>query len=203
LVDLKNVWEICKFSDEIIYGLLDRKKFAVELYDILSGDADEVYLNPKRFLDNTYLTSDMKALLVGALKRLTRNGGSAVYVLDTEFGGGKTHSLLLLYHVFKNRDLGIKYIQDYGIDKEYGILELPDVNVIAIDCRRMEKETLWGELAHALGKYEALESYDLKRIPPNNIDVIRKLFTKPTLILIDELPIYLVNASAVKVEIQI
>jgi len=199
MIDLRNVWEVCEFSDEIKYGKLDRKKFAVELYDVLSGEADEAYLDPEKFLKNTYLTSDMKVLLVGALKRLAKNEGSAVYVLDTEFGGGKTHSLLLLYHVFKNRDLGTRYIQEYDIDKEYGILEVPDVDVIAIDCRRMEKETLWGELAHAFGKYEALEKYDLKKIPPTNIDEIRNLFTKPTLILIDELPVHLVTASAVKV----
>ena len=199
MIDLKNVWEVCEFSDEIKYGKLDRKKFAVELYDVLSGKADEAYLDPKKFLENTYLTSDMKELLVGALKRLAKNEGSAVYVLDTEFGGGKTHSLLLLYHVFRNRDLGTQCIQRYGIGKEYGILEVPEVDVIAIDCRRMEKETLWGELAHTFGKYEALEKYDLRGIPPTNIDEIRNLFTKPTLILIDELPVHLVTASAVKV----
>lgn len=199
MIELKNVWEVCEFSDEIKYGKLDRKKFAVELYEVLSGDADEVYLDPEKFLKNTYLTSDMKALLVGALKRLARNEGPAVYVLDTEFGGGKTHSLLLLYHIFKNRDLGTLYLRHYGIDKEYDILEVPEVDVVAIDCRRMEKETLWGELAHALGKYEALERYDLKRIPPKNVDEIRNLFTKPTLILIDELPVHLVTASAIKV----
>jgi len=196
---LENIWKVCEFSDEIKYGKLDRKKFAVELYDVLSGKADEVYQDPEKFLKNTYLTSDMKTLLVGALKRLAKNEGSAVYVLDTEFGGGKTHSLLLLYHIFRNRDLGTRYIQQYGIDKEYGILEVPEVDVVAIDCRKMEKETLWGELAHALGKYEALEKYDLRKIPPKNVEDTRNLFTKPTLILIDELPIYLVIASATKV----
>jgi len=199
VISLRSVWEVCEFSDEIKYGKLDRKKFAVELYDVLSGEADEAYLDPEKFFRNTYLTSDMKALLVGALRRLARNEGSAVYVLDTEFGGGKTHSLLLLYHVFRNRDLGTRYIRQYGIDEEYGILEVPEVDVAAIDCRRMEKGTLWGELAHALGKYEALERSDLRKTPPQNIDEIRNLFTKPTLILVDELPIHLVTASAEKV----
>ncbi|RLG38618.1 MAG: hypothetical protein DRN91_02185 [Candidatus Alkanophagales archaeon] len=201
MISLRNVWEVCEFSDEIKYGKLDRKKFAVELYDVLSGKADEAYLNPEKFLKNTYLTSDMKALLVGALKRLAKNEGSAVYVLDTEFGGGKTHSLLLLYHVFRNRNLGTQYIRQYGIDKEYGILEVPEVDVAAIDCRWMEKETLWGGLAHALGKYEALEKSDLRKTPPKNVDEIRNLFTKPTLILIDELPIYLVTASATDIKV--
>ena len=76
---------------------------------------------------------------------------------------------------------------------------MPEVDVVAIDCRRMEKETLWCELAHTFGKYEVLEKYDLKKIPPKNVDEIRNLFTKPTLILIDKLPVHLVTASAIKV----
>ena len=197
-MDLKNVWEVCEFSDEIKYGKLDRKKFAVELYEVLSGDADEIYLDPVKFLENTYLTSDMKFLLASALKRLARNEGNAVYVLDTEFGGGKTHSLLLLYHVFRNKDLGTGYIRKYGLDREYGILEVPDVKVAAIDCRKMEKNTLWGEIAQALGKYELMKEYDLREIPPRNINEIRSLFDSPTLVLIDELPVYLVNAASVE-----
>ena len=198
-MNLKNVWEVCEFSDEIKYGKLDRKKFAVELYEVLSGDADEIYLDPVKFLENTYLTSDMRVLLAGALRRLARNEGNAVYVLDTEFGGGKTHSLLLLYHVFGNKDKGTEYIRNYELDKEYGILEVPDVKVVAIDCRKMEKNTLWGEIAQALGKYDLMKEYDLEGKPPKNINEIRNLFESPTLILIDELPVYLVNAESVKI----
>lgn len=194
-----NVWEVCEFSDEIKFGKLDRKTFAVELYEVLSGQASDVYQDPAKFLTNTYLTSDMRRLLSGALVRLARNEGNAVYILDTEFGGGKTHSLLLLYHIFGNPDLGNNYIRSYGIDKEYGILEVPSVRVIAIDCRRMEKNTLWGQLAHIASKYDIMKDFDLQKIPPKNVDLIKALFDAPTLILIDELPIYLVNAAAEKV----
>ena len=197
-MDLKNVWEICEFSDEIKYGKLDRKKFAVELYEVLSGDADEIYLDSKKFLENTYLTGDMKFLLSGALSRLAKNEGNAVYVLDTEFGGGKTHSLLLLYHIFRDLEAGTRYIREHGIDKEYGILEVPKVEVVAIDCRKIEKNTLWGEIASALGKYELMKEWDLKGVPPRNINEIRNLFDKPTLLLIDELPIYLLNVESEK-----
>ena len=191
-----NVWEVCEFTDEIKFGKLDRKMFAVELYEVLSGHASEIYQDPEKFLDYTFLTSDMRRLLTYILKRLAKNEGNAVYVLDTEFGGGKTHSLLLLYHIFRNRELGNKYIREYNIDKESNILEIPSVKVIAIDCRRMEKETLWGQLAYEAGKYDLMRENDIRKIPPINIDVIKSLFDQPTLILIDELPAYLLTASA-------
>ena len=96
------VWKSCKFSDEITSGNLDVSKFAVELHNILDGDADKSYLDPKSFLDNTYLTESMKIILKDSLLRLKDGKGQPVHVLDTSFGGGKTHSLVLLYHIFKN-----------------------------------------------------------------------------------------------------
>ncbi len=75
-------------------------KFAVELHAVLDGTADPIYKDPNRFLDNTYLTSNMGYILKYVLLRIARNEGNPAYIIDTEFGGGKTHTLLLLYHIF-------------------------------------------------------------------------------------------------------
>jgi hypothetical protein len=76
-------------------------------------------------------------MLKVALVRLSRGEGQPVYVIDTGFGGGKSFTLILLYHLFKNRHLAKEYIVEYGLDREYGILEPPQANVLAIDCRRL------------------------------------------------------------------
>src|SRR5215208_5478409 len=102
---LQNVWEVCKFSDEIAYGKLDMSKFAVELHSVLDGSADRIYTDPRLFLGNTFLTSNAKLILKDALIRVSRGEGQPVYIIDTEFGGGKTHTLILLYHFFKNQSL--------------------------------------------------------------------------------------------------
>ena len=99
---MKNIWETCKFSDEIISGDLSIGKFAVELHSILDGTADKSYLNPEIFLDNTYVTDAIELVIINSLQRLAKNQGKAVDLLDVSFGGGKTHSLVLLYHIFKN-----------------------------------------------------------------------------------------------------
>ena len=63
---MKNVWETCKFSDEIINGQLEIAKFAVELHSILDGTADKSYLDAETFLDNTYVTDAIELVLTNS-----------------------------------------------------------------------------------------------------------------------------------------
>ena len=196
---LQNIWEVCRFSDEIVYGKLDMSKFAVELHSVLDGSADKTYTDPNLFLKSTFLTSNAKLILKDALVRISRGEGQPVYIIDTEFGGGKTHTLILLYHIFNNPELAKEYIRQYGLDQEYGILESPKANVVTIDCRRLIKNTLWGEIANSLNKYNEIRSFDENRQQIKNIEVLKSFFTEPTLLLIDELPHYLLSADAEKV----
>jgi len=196
---LPNIWEVCDFSDEIRYGNLDISKFAVEFHSILDDTADPIYKDPKQFLSKTYLTSQMKSILVKVLLKIVKDEGNPVYVLDTEFGGGKTHTLVLLYHIFKNKSIGTNYIQEYKIDKETNILEIPDVRVSAIDCSSIKKKTFWGEIAYSMDKYELLRELDEKKEIPKDITLLKRLFDKPTLLLIDELPIYLQKIDSEKI----
>ena len=60
--------------------------------------ADE-YLDPVEFFRRTYLTDSLRGMLAGAAQRLAGTGGDPVVQLQTNFGGGKTHSMLALYHL--------------------------------------------------------------------------------------------------------
>ncbi len=196
---MKNVWEACQFSDEIVSGDLELHKFAVELYDVLSGTADPVYSDPQKFLDNTYLTSQMKTILRDVLKRTERSSGVPSIVIDTGFGGGKTHTLMLLYHILTNRELGFKYLCTYDLDKELGIDRISKVKVVAIDCRDIKKNTLWGEIADRLDMYETVEEYDRMSKPITNMETIKAFFSEPVVLMIDELPHYLSETLGDKV----
>lgn len=104
-----------------MYGKLDVSKFAVELHSVLDKSADKIYTDPTLFLNTTFLTSNAKLILKDALVRVSRGEGQPVYIIDTEFGGGKTHTLILLYHIFKNPDLAKEYLRRFRLDEEYGI----------------------------------------------------------------------------------
>jgi hypothetical protein len=198
-VGLKDVWEVCELEDDIKYGRLELARFAVELYDVLEGKADKIYTDPHLFLSHTYLSGNMRYLLREALRRLTGGGGQPVFVLDTEFGGGKTHTILLLYHVFKRRDVGTKFIQEAGLTKETEVIEVPPCRVLAIDCKKISRNTLWGEIAQGLGRYDVFEEEDRNIKPVKDIGKLRTLLEEPTLILLDELPHHLLQAEAIKV----
>src|SRR5690606_29675316 len=74
--------------------------FAADLAQVVQGRADPEYGDPKEFFRRTYLTEGLLDLLVTGIKRLTGQGGDPVVQLQTSFGGGKTHSMLALYHLF-------------------------------------------------------------------------------------------------------
>jgi predicted AAA+ superfamily ATPase len=80
---------------------LDASEFAVHLDHVRDGRAPDDYKKPERFSDRTFLTSSLRELGSGVIRRLSgiKVETSAVYNLTTQFGGGKTHALTLLYHL--------------------------------------------------------------------------------------------------------
>ena len=111
---MKDVWDTCRFSSDVISADFSKAKFAVELHEFLDGTADRTYQDPATFFENTFLTDQMKLLVRDALVRLDTGNGQPVTVIDTGFGGGKTHSLLLLHHILSNRDIGLDFVREKG-----------------------------------------------------------------------------------------
>src|SRR5690606_11751771 len=85
---------------DVASGRYTQAEFAADLAQVVSGRADPEYGDPREFFRRTYLTEGLVDLLVNGLKRLTGSGGDPVVQLQTSFGGGKTHSMLALYHLF-------------------------------------------------------------------------------------------------------
>src|SRR6266496_6070210 len=83
---------------------LDAAEFAVHLDQIRAGKAQPDYSDPKRFLERTFMTRNLAILASEVLRRLSgeTTETSAVFNLATQFGGGKTHALTLLYHLVSN-----------------------------------------------------------------------------------------------------
>ena len=195
---MRNVWETCTFSDEIISSDFNRAKFAVELHEFLDNTAGPVYQDPEIFFENTFPTNQMKHLVKDSLIRLESGRGQPVTVINTGFGGGKTHSILLLHHIINNPEKGLKFIKKINLTSEYGIEKIPEARMIALDCRKISKNTLWGEIADQLGQYDKFKELDVEKKPSKDISLIKSLFKQPTLLLIDELPHYLLKADGEK-----
>ncbi len=80
---------------------LDASEFAVNLEKVRLGTAPPDYRDPERFFDRTYLTETLCGLGAEVVRRLSgeTTETSAVFNMLTQFGGGKTHALALLYHL--------------------------------------------------------------------------------------------------------
>ena len=73
---------------------LDASELAVHLDHIRLGRAHDDYVNPERFFERTFLTRSLLDLASQVVRRLSgvRVETSAVFNMDTQFGGGKSHS---------------------------------------------------------------------------------------------------------------
>lgn len=197
---LKPWREVVMPHEDVASGRYQQAEFAADLWQVHLGQGTDEYRDPVEFFRRTYLTESLKGMLIGAVRRLTVGGGDPVVQLQTNFGGGKTHSMLALYHLFS----GIAPTELAGIDvvmSTAGADKIPKAKRVVLVGNKISpgnpsvKEdgtvvrTLWGELAWQLGGKKAfarIKADDEKATNPG--DELRKLFNDygPCLILIDE-----------------
>jgi len=198
--------DVVEPHDDVARGTFELAQFAADLRQVHQGVAGPEYGDPVEFFGRTYLTRGLRYLLEQAVKRMTGTGGEPVLDLMTTFGGGKTHSLLAVYHAASGvsaDDLpGMRDVLD-GL----GVTELPDgvsrAVLVGNDISVLGSQkadgttvnTMWGELAYQLGGaegYAMLARYDEKSVPPTTTDLASLLSAYgPCVILIDEWVAYL------------
>jgi predicted AAA+ superfamily ATPase len=198
--NLKPWREVITPHKDVASGRYQQAEFAADLWQVYLGEGTDEYKKPVEFFRRTYLTESLKHMLVGAVQRLSGQGGDPVVQLQTNFGGGKTHSMLALYHLFS----GTAPSELTGIDavlQEADTKKLPTAKRVVLVGNKISPgnpvkkadgtmvRTLWGELAWQLGgkkAFERVRADDEKATSPG--DVLRELFIEygPCLVLIDE-----------------
>ena len=204
--------EIAQPHPDVSAGRYRQAEFAADLSQVARGTADVEYQDPVEFFARTYLTEGMRGLLLQVLNRISGNSGEPVIQLKTAFGGGKTHSLLALYHLLRGRAPLDKLPYVAELIKEAEIERVPKARVAVLVGTALNptKErrppnlpgivirTLWGEIGAQLAEqagdkklYDHVRDADRKGVPPGS-DTLRELFDAcgPCLILIDELVAY-------------
>src|SRR5947208_15103853 len=104
--NLKPWREVVTPHRDVASGRYQQAEFAADLWQVHLGEGTDEYKKPVEFFRRTYLTESLKHMLVGAVQRLSGQGGDPVVQLQTNFGGGKTHSMLALYHMFSETPPG-------------------------------------------------------------------------------------------------
>ncbi|MEY4762694.1 MAG: hypothetical protein RLZZ200_2550 [Pseudomonadota bacterium] len=197
---LKPWREVVMPHEDVASGRYQQAEFAADLWQVHLGEGTQEYRDPAEFYRRTYLTQSLREMLTSAVRRLTQGGGDPVVQLQTNFGGGKTHSMLALYHLFS----GVAPTELTGIDSvlaDVGVTSVPKANRVVLVGNKISPgnpslkpdgtvvRTLWGELAWQLGgkkAYARVAADDEKATSPG--DVLRELFNDygPCLILVDE-----------------
>ena len=200
---------------------------AIDLSLVVSGKVKDKYLlSSIEFFKRTYLTPNMRRLVIKALMamiglkeaklRETYSLNSNLILLPTEMGGGKTHSLVLLYHIVKLiRDSSKEYVIDAlqklddeiaeFVDKHWEELKGLPPKIVVVDCTKAqfapspisplltpvgEIYTIWGFIAYQLNRYDIVKEADKNKRAPF-VDVLASLLSNTgAIIMIDEIGRY-------------
>jgi len=204
--------EVVTPRPDVRTGRLTQSQFAADLHEVYRGnpEAGSEYLDAREFFARTYVTSGLRDFLRTALRRLTGKGGDPVVQLKTGFGGGKTHTMLALYHMARS---GADIVDDVEVLKELSqelgvaipraktaVLVGTKISATApydddpeLKSLGISLKTLWGHLAWQLGgwkAYQLVQKADDTATAPG--EELRKVFemASPCIILIDELVAY-------------
>ena len=204
--------EVMEPHPDVAQGRYKNAEFAADLAQVARGEGSFEYRDPVEFFARTYVTEGMAGLLTEALKRVSGKDGEPVIQLKTAFGGGKTHSMLALYHMMRGKVSIEKLPNLKPVLNEAGYSTLPKVNVAvvvgtALDPNKAKRpsnmpgitiNTIWGEIAAQLAEakgdpslYEFVKEADKKGVSPGS-EALKNLFdaAAPSMVLMDELVAY-------------
>jgi len=162
--------EVAVPHEDVLRGTFQQAEFAADLSRVHAGTATGEYQNPALFFQRTFITEGMRLLLTQVAMRLAGKGGDPVIQLQTAFGGGKTHTMLAVYHMAARKcdlsDLaGVSALIDQA-----KLTDVPKATIAVLDGTahspgqpwkhgKQQVKTLWGELAWQLGGAEAAQGF--------------------------------------------
>lgn len=198
---LKPWRDVLQPHEDVATGNFAASEFAADLHKVaFGGEPDSDYADPVEFFRRTYLTEGLSQLIGRAVRRLSGDDNAPPVInLQTNFGGGKTHSMLALWHVASGLPLGMYPQETQDLLSKSGY-DAAKVNRVAIVGNHLSPSgtvkddgtqinTIWGELAWQLGgskAYKLVAKSDADRTHPGN--ALRTLLEtySPAVILIDE-----------------
>src|SRR5271165_154749 len=190
---------------DVLEGTFQQSEFAADITAVHTGRATREYQDAVAFFDRTFITEGMRLLLTQVAQRLAGKGGEPVIQLQTAFGGGKTHTMLAVYHLATRKCALSDLAGIPELIERAGLMDVTQARVAVLDGMayapgqpwkhgKQSIRTLWGELAWQLGGSEGLalvKESDATGTSPGK-EVLRELLAAyaPCVVLVDELVAY-------------
>jgi len=202
---MRNWYDIIEPHQDIKNEEFSMDVFAADIGDVVEERAPIDYTDPDMFSRKTYFTDGLENLLRKVHRKLSEGRGDSIIELKTPFGGGKTHSLISIYHYIKNGNK-IKSLLPKDLD-------IIDAGIAVLACDHLNPQegreidglnirTLWGELAYQIGGEEGYEQFkenDQNRISPGSEKLTEFLTEQqPFVLLFDEVLEYIAGALGVE-----
>lgn len=206
---LKPWIEVALPHPDVIANRFKEAEFAADLFAVDTGHASDAYATPTNFFGITFLTEGLRRVLTSAVQRLGDTGGDPVIGLQTSFGGGKTHTMLAIYHLARHLSEGgdagrlagvAEIVEKTGARKLpkpkiavfVGSADGPDVS-LKID-KGPKVHTVWGYIAWRLAGDKGLalvaEAEAARTSPGSRVMVEVFKLAGPSIILLDELTMF-------------
>lgn len=193
---------IAKPHEDVLKGTFQQAEFAADITQVVNGKAPAAYQDAAQFFARTFITEGMRLLLMSVARRLVGLGGDPVIQLQTAFGGGKTHTMLAVYHLASRQVAASELAGIPPLLDDAGITALPQARIAVLDGINLSAaqgkthdgitaRTLWGEMAWQLAGgegYQLVAADDVAGTAPAK-DTLIALLQKaaPCVVLIDEL----------------
>jgi predicted AAA+ superfamily ATPase len=197
-----------RVREDVLDESLD-ERVAPSLGGVVVGIEHRIYTDPREFFRRTLVTESMVEVLENIARVVTEGRGSKLLVLSAFFGGGKTHTLIALYHAVRNPET-LKLASTETSEARRRLEEIAErlrgAEVVVIDgsmsglspspisplnAGTYTVQSLWGYLAHSLGRYEDFRRFDQALIPPQVDDIVKLLSGRRVVIIVDEIAQYL------------
>lgn len=191
---------------DVLEGTFQQSEFAADITAVHTGKATREYQDAVAFFDRTFITEGMRLLLTQVAQRLAGKNGEPVIQLQTAFGGGKTHTMLAVYHLATRKCALSELAGIPELVERAGLMDVSQARVGVLDGTahgpsqawkhgKQVVKTLWGELAWQLGGSEGfalVKDSDAAGTSPGK-EVLRELLATyaPCVVLIDELVAYI------------
>lgn len=215
-LQLRPWFEVVMPHLDIREGRLDESVFAANLSDVALDRGREIYQNPVMFFSKTFFTAGLKQIAKRVVQGLNgqEDAENRVVSLQTGFGGGKTHTLISLYHLCRMGSRASQSADMRPLIDHTGLPAFEQAQIAVftnatndaasgrLTPESIHLQTIWGEIAYQLGgaaAYALVAQNDAQLIAPAGRMKAVLEMTQPALILIDELADYCVKASGRKV----
>jgi len=204
--------QVAEPHDDVASGRFELAQFAADLHQVWRGEAASEYGDPEEFFRRTYITEGLRSLLLTALRRFNGAGGDPVIKLQTNFGGGKTHSLIALYHLVSGRSATeLPGVETMLAEASLSLPAEPVRRAVLVGHQLQPSSvstkpdgtrvhTIWGELAWQLAGaegYALVADADRAGVSPGEALTTLLRRAAPCLILIDEWVAYARNLYGV------